>query len=158
MQNKVSLIQNAAALLPALKEIRRRRSPEGIGYSVPVRSSDGVRLNCVMISGESRKAVVVAHPAVVGSRYAQVVSLADELSSSYSVFLFDFRGHGRSSGRCKPGFSGPTLDLEAVVTRARGLGFESIGVAGFSMGAGAAFLAAAGGLRIDALASIGCPP
>jgi len=158
MPDRNALIQNAAALLPALKEARRRREPAGVVYSVPVRSPDGVRLNCRMIEGNPRKAVVVAHPAVVGSRYVQVVDLADELARSYSVFLFDFRGHGRSGGKCRLGFEGPSLDLAAVVARARAFGFEKVGVAGFSMGAGAAFLASAGGTRIDALVSIGCPP
>ena len=125
---------------------------------MPVRSADGVTIDCTMVAGDPHRAVVVAHPAVVGSRYRQVVALADELARSYTVFLFDFRGHGASGGRCRMGFSGPALDLSAVVARARGLGFERVTVAGFSLGAGAAFLAAAGGTRIDALASIGCPP
>jgi pimeloyl-ACP methyl ester carboxylesterase len=158
MPDRNALVQNAAALLPALKEARRRREPAGVVYSVPVRSPDGVRLNCRMIEGNPRKAVVVAHPAVVGSRYVQVVGLAEELARTYSVFLFDFRGHGRSGGRCRLGFDGPALDLAAVVARVRALGFEKVGVAGFSMGAGAAFLAAAAGTRMDALVSIGCPP
>lgn len=153
-----NVIQTAAAMLPALREARRKRKPAGELYSVPVRSGDGVDLSCTMISKDPSRAIVVAHPAVVGSRYRQVVSLADELSRSYSVLSFDFRGHGRSGGRCRPGFSGPALDLAAVVERARSLGFRKVGVAGFSMGAGAAFLAAAAGSQIDALVSIGCPP
>lgn len=141
-----------------MKETRRRRDPAGTEFLVPVRSADGVDIDCRMIAGDTRRAVVVAHPAVVGSRYRQVVTLADELSRSFSVFLFDFRGHGRSGGTLSLGFSGPSMDLAAVIERARGLGFDQVAVAGFSLGAGAAFLAAAGGTRIDALASIGCPP
>ena len=145
-------------LLPALREARRRREPAGTQLVVPVVSEDGVRLYCRMVAGDPRRAVIVAHPAVVGSRYRQVVALADELARSFSVFLFDFRGHGASGGRCQMGFSGPALELAAVVKRARGLGFSEVAVAGISLGAGAAFLAAAGGTRLDALASIGCPP
>jgi pimeloyl-ACP methyl ester carboxylesterase len=151
-------ISKLAALLPALKESRRRASPGGVVWEVPVRTPDGIGLDCSLISGDPLKAIVVAHPAVVGSRYRQVVALADELARSYSVFLFDFRGHGASGGKCMLGFSGAAVDLAAVVRRARGLGFQKVGVAGFSMGAGAAFLAAAGGAKIDAIASIGCPP
>lgn len=153
-----SLMQTAAALLPALRETRRKRAPWETVYSLCVRSSDDTELACEMVGGNPREAVVVAHPAVVGSRYRQVVALADELAREYSVLLFDFRGHGRSGGRCRLGFSGPALDLAAVVERARRLGFSKVGVAGFSMGAGAAFLAAAAGTDIDALVSIGCPP
>jgi pimeloyl-ACP methyl ester carboxylesterase len=152
------MARTAAALLPALKEVRRRREPRGLRFDVPVLAADGVRIACTLVAGDPDRVVVVTHPAVVGSRYRQVVALADELSRSFSVMLFDFRGHGRSGGRCRLGFSGPALDLAAVVARARGLGFGRVWVAGLSLGAGAAFLAAAGGSRIDALASIGCPP
>ena len=158
MEEKSSLKETAAALLPALREVAGHRRHDGFCYEVPVVASDGVRLDCRLLPGDPRRAVVVAHPAVVGSRYAQVVTLAEELARFFSVLLFDFRGHGRSRGRCAMGFSGPAMDLEAVVRRARGLGFEEVGVAGFSLGAAAAFLAAAAGTRIDALASIGCPP
>lgn len=152
------ILRTGAALLPALKETRKRRVPAGTVYNVPVRSADGVKIACSMTCKDPERAVVVAHPAVVGSRYRQVVALADELARSYSVLTFDFRGHGRSAGRCMLGFSGPALDLASVADRARGLGFHKVGVAGFSMGAGAAFLAAASGTRLDAIASIGCPP
>ena len=158
LKDKGSLLQTAAVLLPALRETRRRREPAGTRFAVPVRSADGVDIDCGMVAGDPDRAVVVAHPAVVGSRYRQVVDLADELSRSFSVFLFDFRGHGRSGGACRLGFSGPAMDLAAVVRRARGLGFARVGVAGFSLGAGAAFVAASSGTRIDALVSIGCPP
>ncbi|MHB8894893.1 MAG: alpha/beta hydrolase [Candidatus Geothermincolia bacterium] len=158
MDRSTGLVQTAAALLPALRETRKRRVPRGRLYTLRVGSPDGVDLACTMVAGNPREAVVVAHPAVVGSRYRQVVSLADELAATYSVLLFDFRGHGSSGGKCRLGFSGPALDLAAVINRARGLGFEKVGVAGFSMGAGAAFLAASSGVKLDALASIGCPP
>jgi predicted alpha/beta-fold hydrolase len=158
MDQWVSFKETAAVLLPALREVRIRSRPEGYCYDVPVRSSDGLRLDCRLIPGDPRSAIVVAHPAVVGSRYVQVVALARELARSFSVFLFDFRGHGRSEGASPMGFSGPAKDLEAVAARARGLGFEKVGVAGFSLGAAAAFLAADSGTPIDALAAIGCPP
>ena len=93
-----SVTRTAAALLPALKEVRRQREPRGLLFSVPVQASDGVSIDCTLIAGDPDKVVVVAHPAVVGSRYRQVVALADELSCSFSVLLFDFRGHGRSGG------------------------------------------------------------
>jgi pimeloyl-ACP methyl ester carboxylesterase len=150
--------ETAAVFLPALRELRRRREPRGVTYAVPVRTADGISLDCRLVAGDPRKVVVVAHPAVVGSRYAQVVDLADELSSSCSVLLFDFRGHGRSGGRCRLGFTDAATDITAVIGRARGLGFAKVGVAGFSLGAAAAVLAASDGVELDALAAIGCPP
>lgn len=158
MSREARLTEAAAAILPALREVRRRAAPDRLEYSVPVRSADGIRLDCRLYAQDPACVIVIAHPAVVGSRYHQVVELAEELLGSFSVMLFDFRGHGKSEGRCALGFTGPASDLGAVLIRARGLGFKKVGIAGFSLGAAAAFVAASRGARIDALASIGCPP
>ena len=148
-----------ATLLPAFRELSvNRRAPRREHSIFYTRSTDGVELYCTLIENNPAEAVIVAHPAVVGSYYRQVVDLAEEVSRSFSTILFDFRGHGRSTGRCPLGFEAVSRDLEAVVERARGMGFEKVGVAGFSLGAAAAFLLASRGGRIDSLASIGCPP
>jgi pimeloyl-ACP methyl ester carboxylesterase len=148
-----------STLLPALRELSLNRRPPQREHSIfYTRSTDGVELFCTLMESDPRRAVIVAHPAVVGSYYRQVVDLAEEISASFSAVLFDFRGHGRSSGRCPMGFGAVSRDLEAVVRRVRGLGFEKVGVAGFSLGAAAAFLLASRGVRIDSLVSIGCPP
>ena len=103
--------------------------------------------------------MVVAHPAVVDSRQEQVEALAAELARDFTVILFDFRGHGLSSGRCPAGFNAVSLDMEAVVRHARSMGFASVAAAGFSLGAAASLLVMAREPELlDAVVSIGCPP
>lgn len=151
--------KTVASLLPAFRDIYGKRRPPRSPFSVfYTRSTDEVELYCTLLERDPRKAVIVAHPAVVGSYHSQVVDLAEELAGSFSVILFDFRGHGRSGGVCPLGFGKPSEDLEAVLDRTRVMGFRNVGVAGFSLGAAAAFLLAARGGDFDSLVSIGCPP
>jgi len=149
----------AAALVPVAAKIRAgRRQPRvsrGVFYT---RSDNGVELHCTLLGDNPREAVVVAHPAIVGGYSHQVLSLAEEVAKSFSVAVFDFRGHGRSSGACPLGFGAASRDLEAVTRRLESMRFERIGVAGFSLGAGAAFLAATRCVDFRALVAIGCPP
>ena len=113
-----------ATLLPAFRELYGNRRPPRSGHSLfYARSTDDVELYCTLIESDPRRAIIVAHPAVVGSYYSQVVDLAEELAGSFSVVLFDFRGHGRSSGRCPMGFGKVSEDLEAVLDRTRMMGF-----------------------------------
>jgi hypothetical protein len=54
MEQKASLKHTAAVLLPALREVRRRRKPDGVCFELPVTSADGVRLDCRLIGGDPR--------------------------------------------------------------------------------------------------------
>lgn len=155
----VNRIKTLVEVLSFLRYLKMSRRPPGVEHGVfNTTSTDGVELFCTLLGRNPEKVVVVAHPAVVGGYYEHVVALAEVLSSSFSVVLFDFRGHGRSTGRCPLGFLKASEDLEAVVKRVRSMGFERIGVAGFSMGAAAAMLLASRDKCFDVLVSIGCPP
>ena len=152
-------LKTISAVLPALRELKISRRPPGVEHGVfYTTSADGVELFCTLLGRNPEKVVVVAHPAVVGGYYEQVLSLAEILSKSFSVVLFDFRGHGRSGGRCPVGFQRVSEDLEAVIDRVRRMGFTRVGVAGFSMGAAASMILASRKDCFDCLASIGCPP
>ena len=152
-------MKTLAAVLPFLRDLKTSRRPPGVEHGFfRTASTDGVDLFCTLLGRNPEKAIVVAHSAVVGGYYEHVVTLAEVLSGFFSVVTFDFRGHGRSTGRCPLGFSKVSEDLEAVVERVRSMGFERIGVAGFSMGAAAAMLLASRNNCFDALVSIGCPP
>jgi len=149
----------SAIVKPALVELRKSKKPLNVPHSTfKVRSTDSVNLFCTRFGDAPGSAVIIAHAALGGSYYNYARSLASELAGSFTVLSFDFRGHGRSGGRCPLGFQKPSEDLEAVVDRARELGFERIGVAGFSMGAAAGFLLSAKRPCFDAFVSIGCPP
>lgn len=153
-------MQAAAALVPVARELRGRRGPAGPHSLFYTRTEDGESLHCTLLPGPrpSRSAVILAHPAVVGSYHPQVLALAGELALSWPVVLFDFRGHARSSGRYHVGFADAAADLEAVVERVRVMGFEQIAAAGFSLGAAAVLLVSSRRDCFDAVVSIGCPP
>ena len=145
-------MKTLVAMLPVLRELKAGRRPPNVQHSVfYAPSTGGVELFCTLLGRNPEKVVV-------GGYYEQAVAFAEELSASFSVLLFDFRGHGSSTCRCPLGFSKVSEDLNAVVERARGMGFERTGVAGFSMGAAAAMLLISRDVHLDALASIVCPP
>jgi fermentation-respiration switch protein FrsA (DUF1100 family) len=69
----------------------------------------------------------------------------------YNVLMFDLRGHGESDGnRMSAGYY-ETRDLGGAVDYVVGLGFDDIGVLGFSMGAVTALMTAADCDDIDAI-------
>src|SRR6266536_3538233 len=106
-------------------------------YSVPatpfeVRSSDGVRLRGHRL-GAGDVALVFCHGFLGWHRKARLVAFQEELARSFTVYAFDFRGHGQSEGESSFGGS-EILDVDAVVRRARDDGFEAAVTFGGSMG------------------------
>ncbi len=74
----------------------------------------------------------------------------------YNVLMFDLRGHGESDGeRISAGYFEKN-DLLGAVDFAIGLGFERIGVLGFSMGGATALMAAADSPDIDCIVADSC--
>jgi uncharacterized protein len=106
-------------------------------YSVPAtsfraRSSDGVTLRGHHL-GRSPVALVFCHGFLGWHRKARLVGFQQELARSFTVYAFDFRGHGQSGGEST--FGGrEILDVEAVVRRIRADGFDRVVTFGGSMG------------------------
>jgi uncharacterized protein len=106
-------------------------------YSVPaarfeVRSSDGVRLRGHRIGGGAT-ALVFCHGFLGWHRKARLVLFQEELAPAFTVYAFDFRGHGESEGECTFG-AAEILDVDAVVRRARADGCRRVVTFGGSMG------------------------
>jgi pimeloyl-ACP methyl ester carboxylesterase len=96
---------------------------------------DGVRLRGHRV-GEPRTgmpALVFCHGFLGWHRKARLVKFQEELAGSFSVYAFDFRGHGGSSGNCEFGAK-EHLDVDAVVWLARREGAERVVTLGGSMG------------------------
>jgi len=105
---------------------------------------------------EPQRAVVLCHGFGGNKNIRDFVALAQDLSRSYTVYSFDFRGHGLSPGRSTFGFR-EVSDLKAVVEMARRDGNRSVAALGFSMGGVVAIRYAAlyGGL--DSVTAISVP-
>jgi fermentation-respiration switch protein FrsA (DUF1100 family) len=81
---------------------------------------------------------------------------AGMVEHDFNVLMFDLRGHGESEGdRMSAGYH-ERKDLLGAIDFAKGRGFESIGVLGFSMGAATALMTAAESNDIDGIVSDSC--
>lgn len=102
-------------------------------------------------------AFVVAHGFTNDIAVTSTLRIMRVLAGYGAVVAFDFRGHGRSGGRTSVGRD-ETADLDAAVRFARGLGYRTVAVVGFSMGGAIAIRhAAAGRDRPDAVVSVSAP-
>jgi fermentation-respiration switch protein FrsA (DUF1100 family) len=103
---------------------------------------------------DSEQIIIMVHGAD-GNRADPTIGMLDIASGlvehGYNVLMFDLRGHGESGGnRMSAGYY-EVRDLSGAVEYAKGLGFEDIGVLGFSMGAATTILTAAENDDIDAI-------
>jgi uncharacterized protein len=106
-------------------------------YSVParpfaVRTADGLSLRGHRL-GEAPMALVFCHGFTGWHRKARLVRFQEQLATSFTVYGFDFRGHGESEGLSCFGAK-EHLDVDAVVARARADGFDRVVTFGASMG------------------------
>jgi pimeloyl-ACP methyl ester carboxylesterase len=135
-----------------------RRDPIQLFQEFYIRTADGISLQVRLLPGGDRGAVVVAHPAVTGQRYAPLVEIAEMLTQHFDVFSFDFRGHGGSGGRMELNLEGPLEDLRTVISAVRSRGYPWVGAVGFSLGGMCAIMQAALSGELDAVAAVGAPP
>ena len=120
-------------------------------------TSDGERLAALHLPGpaepERPLAVVVAHGFTGSLERPAFRSVIEGLSAHAGVVGFDFRGHGRSTGRSTLGDL-EVLDLEAAVRHARGLGYADVVTCGWSMGGSVVLRHAALYRDVDAVVSV----
>jgi fermentation-respiration switch protein FrsA (DUF1100 family) len=110
------------------------------GWYLPAEDGGGV---IIMVHGAEQ------HRADPGVKMLDIA--CGLVGHGYNVLMFDLRGHGESEGdRMSAGYY-ETRDLGGAVDYVVGLGFEDIGVLGFSMGAVTAIMAAADCDEIDAI-------
>ena len=120
-------------------------------------SHDGVRLHGVHHKGENDLAFVVGHGFTNTVTKPYVARVLARFARYGGVVAFDFRGHGRSGGRCTVG-ADEVHDIEAAVRTARELGYRRVATVGFSMGASIVLRhAALGETRPDAVVAVSGP-
>jgi len=163
-ENRVYVLLLLALAIAAvvLKKTRHylmpRRDPVLLFEEFYLQTVDGVSLQVRFMPGGDKGAVIVAHPAVTGQRYAPLVEMAERLTEYYDVFTFDFRGHGGSGGRMVLNLEGPLEDLQTVVSMVCSRGYPWIGAVGFSLGGMGVFMQAVLSGGLDAVVSVGAPP
>lgn len=137
------------------RHIARSRSYRLPSAPFEVTTEDGLRLRGHTL-GEGPVALVFCHGFLGWHRKPALVRLQESLAGTFTVFAFDFRGHGRSEGTSTMG-SLEHLDVDAVVGRARAQGFERVVTLGGSMG-GIAVVRQAGLLGgVDCAVAISTP-
>jgi fermentation-respiration switch protein FrsA (DUF1100 family) len=110
------------------------------GWYLPAEGSDEV---IIMVHGAEQ------HRADPGVKMLDIA--CGLVEHGYCVLMFDTRGHGESEGdRMSAGYYEPR-DLGGAVDYVVGLGFEDIGVLGFSMGGATAIMTAADCDDIDVI-------
>jgi pimeloyl-ACP methyl ester carboxylesterase len=123
--------------------------------SFVVRTSDGVDLAGTRL-GAAEPAVVLCHGFSGWHTKARSARLAETLSRWFTVYAFDFRGHGASGGETTFGAQ-EIHDVQAVLGKAREEGHERVAAIGSSMGAVAAIRHAALMGGVDAVVAISAP-
>jgi pimeloyl-ACP methyl ester carboxylesterase len=121
-----------------------------------ITTEDGKHIALIHIQRGSSKVVIIAHGFYNNKDTFLFRGMAEEFSKEYDVIMFDFRGHGKSSGR----FSWTALeqkDLQAVIAYAKENHYTKIGVIGFSFGAATALIEASLHQNIDSLIAVSSP-
>jgi pimeloyl-ACP methyl ester carboxylesterase len=83
--------------------------------------------------GAGAEAVVFCHGFTGWSTKPRLLAVQSVLAERFTVFAFDFRGHGRSEGESTFGME-EYLDVDAAVRVARASGFDQVTTVGGSMG------------------------
>jgi len=126
--------------------ILSRITPQDLGLAyedITFTTEDGLNLAGWFIPHEnekSAKTIILLHgyPADKGN----ILPLMAFLHEHYNLFLFDFRGLGKSEGKISTAGAREVKDLHAAITYLKSRGIDEVGVWGFSMGGAVALMAA----------------
>ncbi|HZA60587.1 MAG TPA: alpha/beta fold hydrolase [Actinomycetota bacterium] len=129
-------------------------------YRVPtavfrIGAEDGVELAGARL-GSGAPSLVFCHGFLGWHRKRKVGAFAERLARSFTVYVFDFRGHGESGGVCTYGDC-EVFDVDAVVRLARTETGGPVATVGISMGGTAVVRHAALRGGVDAVVSISAP-
>lgn len=101
------------------------------------------------------RVIIIAHGFYNSKDAILLQNLKDNLLDEYDVVMFDFRGHGKSSGLFS-WTSKEKLDLEGILAYAKAK-YSIIGLIGFSMGAATSINVLANKDIVDSMIAISAP-
>lgn len=123
---------------------------------VILNTKDHHRIAAVHYKQGNKKVVVLAHGFFNNKDVYLFREIAQQISKYYDVVAFDFRGHGKSSGLFS-WTSRESADLQAVLVYVKDLGYDSIGLLGFSLGAAISLIMAAQDKDIKTVIAVSTP-
>lgn len=132
---------------PANHPARYGLTHEEVGFL----SRDGLVLRGWWLPTEEPRGTVIVAPGQEGSLDADLRYAPPLVDQGFNVFIFDFRGHGRSAGSAVTFGYGEVMDLRGALDWLEARGQQGIGVLGLSMGAAVALTTAAHDRRIRAV-------
>lgn len=130
--------QASLLYLPSLPSRELTATPQAIGLSyqdVSLQAADGVRLHGWFVPAKSPRATLLFFHGNAGNISHRLDSLRIFHELNLSVFIFDYRGYGRSEG--SPSEAGTQQDALAAwryVTEARGAPAQKVVLFGRSLG------------------------
>lgn len=141
---------------PVVSTLRYRSLPyKTATRPFQVETDDGMKLRGDRL-GSGRVAIVFCHGFLGWRRKPRLVRFQEALANRFTVYGFDFRGHGESEGLSAFGAL-EHLDIQAVVRQARQDGFDRVVTFGGSMGGIAVIRHAALIGGIDAVVTVSTP-
>jgi len=124
---------------------------EGVVYT-----EDGVTVS-YELHKNGFDSVIIVCPGFYNSKSNRwMQKTVDLLSAEHDVIIFDFRGHGKSSGKYTWSAK-EHLEVDAVLDFAVKENYKKIGIVAFSLGAAAAVNSAVDRDEIDSMVLISCP-
>ncbi len=118
-------------------------------------TSDNQKIAYTHLRNGHSRVVIIAHGFYNSKDAVLLQQLAAAVSVAYDVMLFDFRGHGKSSGFFS-WMSKEVCDIEAVLSYLQGK-YRSIGVIAFSLGGSIWINALSQKPRVDSLICVSAP-
>lgn len=150
---KFSLIAIAAftiALMPA------RAFPADTALHGILHTKDNINIAYDHYKAGSDSVIIICPGFFNSSRNRWMRKAAEIVYPEYDVIIFDFRGHGGSSGSYTWSAKEP-MDVDAVIDYAKSQKYRHIGILAFSLGAASAVSAVAGRDDVDSMALVSCP-
>jgi len=119
-------------------------------------AEDGVRLAGTRLGVNEDTAIVIAHGFMAYRTKPRWRVLAEGLANHFTIYTFDMRGHGQSTGACTGGEK-EMRDVHAVVSYARSRGHRRVVTVGGSLGGIAVIGEAAEYRDVDGMIAISSP-